>query len=108
MLSDKVELVSKEFKHLAAILHVYAEGLNFMKLKGFFYYYLSKRKCKYFYTFNHFHSEKSSKKSKIAQIYYYDPQSTGINLQSPQSDSTPWKLTLVSVVYPGLSPGKGV
>ena len=35
------------------------------------------------------------KKSKIAQIYYYDPQSAGINLQSPQSDSTPWTLTLV-------------
>ena len=35
------------------------------------------------------------KNSKIAQIYYYDPQSAGINLQSPQSDSTPWTLTLV-------------
>ena len=35
------------------------------------------------------------KKSKIVQIYYYDPQSAGINLQSPQSDSTPWTLTLV-------------
>merc|ERR1719507_406411 len=34
-------------------------------------------------------------KSKIAQIYYYDPQSAGINLQSPQSDSTPWTLTLI-------------
>ena len=34
------------------------------------------------------------KKSKIAQIYYYDPQSAGINLPSPQSDSTPWTLTL--------------
>ena len=31
---------------------------------------------------------------KIAQIYYYDPQSAGINLKSPQSDSTPWTLTL--------------
>ena len=38
---------------------------------------------------------KSLQKSKIAQIYYYDPQSTGINLQSPQSDSTPWTLTLI-------------
>ena len=28
---DEVELVSKELNHLAAILHVYAEGLNFMK-----------------------------------------------------------------------------
>ena len=26
-----VELVSKELNHLAAILHVYAKGLNFMK-----------------------------------------------------------------------------
>ena len=37
---------------------------------------------------------KSLQKSKIAQIYYYEPQSAGINLQSPQSDSTPWTLTL--------------
>ena len=29
----KVELVSKELNHLAAILHVYAGGLNFMKSK---------------------------------------------------------------------------
>ena len=27
----EVELVSKELNHLAAILHVYAGGLNFMK-----------------------------------------------------------------------------
>ena len=27
----EVELVSKELNHLAAILHVYARGLNFMK-----------------------------------------------------------------------------
>ena len=37
---------------------------------------------------------KSLQKSKIAQIYYYDPQSAIINLQSPQSDSIPWTLTL--------------
>ena len=49
--------------------------------KKYFCYHFSKRKWKYFYTFNHFYSEKSSKKSKIAQIYYYDPQSAGINLQ---------------------------
>ena len=29
--AHKVELVSKELNHLAAILHVYAGGLNFMK-----------------------------------------------------------------------------
>ena len=28
-----IELVSKELNHLAAILHVYAGGLNFMKKK---------------------------------------------------------------------------
>ena len=28
---EKLELVSKELNHLAAILHVYAGGLNFMK-----------------------------------------------------------------------------
>ena len=28
---SNVELVSKELNHLAAILHVYAGGLNFMK-----------------------------------------------------------------------------
>ena len=39
------------------------------------------------------------KKSKIAQIYYYDPQSAGIDLQSPQSDSTPWTLTLDTSVF---------
>ena len=30
-LLDQIELVSKELNHLAAILHVYAGGLNFMK-----------------------------------------------------------------------------
>ena len=39
---------------------------------------------------------KSLQKDKIAQIYYNNPQSTGINLQSSQSDSTPWTLTLCS------------
>ena len=29
--ADQVELVSKELNHLAAILHIYAGGLNFMK-----------------------------------------------------------------------------
>ena len=37
------------------------------------------------------------KSSKIAQIYYYDPQSAGINVQSPQSESTPRRLTLNKV-----------
>ena len=43
---------------------------------------------------------KKEQKWEIAQIYYqqqlvyYDPQSGGINMQSPQSDLTPWTLTL--------------
>ena len=62
----------------------------FYELKKKNCYYFSKRKWKYFYTFNHF---EVFKKSKIAQIYYYNLQSAGINKQSPQSDSTPWTLT---------------
>ena len=58
-----------------------------MKQIFFFYYKFSKRKGKYFYTFNHSYSEKS-------QICYYDPQSAGINMQSPQSATTPRRLTL--------------
>ena len=27
------------------------------------------------------------------QIYYYEPQSAGMNVQSPQSESTPTRLT---------------
>ena len=55
---ELLELVSKELYHLAAILHVYAGGL---KKKC---YYFSERKRKYFYTFNHFYGEKSSKRAK--------------------------------------------
>ena len=62
----QLELVSsKELNHLAAILHVYAGTLIFYEVrKKIFYYYFSKRKGKYFYTFNHFYSEKSSKRAK--------------------------------------------
>ena len=59
-----LELVSMELNHLADILHVYAGDLNFMKLKKKFCHYFSKRKWKYFYTFYHFYSEKSSKRAK--------------------------------------------
>ena len=59
-----LELVSKELNHLAAILHVYAaQGFEFYEVKKICYYF-SKRKWKYFYTFNHFYSEKSSKRAK--------------------------------------------
>ena len=34
----------------------------------------------------------SLQKGKRAQIYYYDPQSAGINVQYSQSESVPWRL----------------
>ena len=37
---------------------------DFYEVKGKKYCYFSKRKSKYFYTFNHFYSEKSSKRAK--------------------------------------------
>ena len=40
-------------------------GFEFYEVKKkFFCYYFSKRKWKYFYTFYHFYSEKSSKRGK--------------------------------------------
>ena len=59
LVATDLELVSQELNHLAAILQVYA-GVYEVKKK----YYFSKRKWKYFYTFNHFYSEKSSKRAK--------------------------------------------
>ena len=39
-------------------------GFEFYEVKKKICYYFSKRKWKYFYTFNHFYSEKSSKRAK--------------------------------------------
>ena len=39
-------------------------GFEFYEVQKFFFYYFSKRKWKYFYTFNHFYSENSSKRAK--------------------------------------------
>ena len=48
---------------------------------------------------------KSLQKEQITQTTQYEPQSAGINLQSPQSDSTPWTLTLfLGNVLASLSP----
>jgi hypothetical protein len=41
---------------------------------------------------------KSLQKEQKAQIMEYKPQSAGINLLSPQSDSTPWTLTLARIL----------
>ena len=45
--------------HFACLCH----GFDFYEVKRK-YHYFSKRKGKYFYTFNHFYSEKSSKRAK--------------------------------------------
>ena len=61
----QLELVSKELNHFAAILHVYAGGLNFMKKKKKFVIIFQKENGNtYFYTFNNFYIEKSSKRAK--------------------------------------------
>ena len=55
-------------QHLWAIYRVSVQGVK--SLGGHFaclcrgFYYFSKRKWKYFYTFYHFYSEKSSKRAK--------------------------------------------
>ena len=78
---------------MAAILHVYAGGLNFMKQKKFFVIIFQKENGNTFTLLINF-IVKSLQKEQNSKIYYYDPHSTGINLQSPQSDSTLWTLTL--------------
>ena len=52
-----------------------------------------KKKMENFYTFNHF-IVKSLQKEQNNTNPLLDPQSAGINMQSPQSDSTFWTLTL--------------
>ena len=48
-------------------------------------------------TFNHYYSEKSSNRAKKHKSStYYGPQSTGINVQSSQSATTPRRLTFNS------------
>ena len=46
--------------------------------------------------------EKSSKINKRTPTFTpeYDPQSAGINVQSPQSESTPRRLTLTYLLQP--------
>ena len=62
-----LELVFKELNHLTAVLHVLYRGFDFYEVRK----YYSKRKGKYFYTFNHFCSEKQEKSSKRAKEHSY-------------------------------------
>ena len=71
--------------------------------RGFDFYEVKKKKKKFLFQKENGNTialliiflVKSLQKEQKAQIMEYKPQSAGINLQSPQSDSTPWTLTLV-------------
>ena len=79
---------------MAAILHVYAGGLIFMKEKNRNKKFLFQKENGNTIALLIIFLVKSLQKEQKAQIMEYKPQSAGINLQSPQSDSTPWTLTL--------------
>ena len=51
-------------KSLGSHIACLCQGFDFYEVKKKYYYYFSKRKGKYLYTFNHFYSEKSSKRAK--------------------------------------------
>ena len=51
-------------KSLGSHFACLCRGFEFYEVKKRNCYYFSKRKWKYFYTFNHFYSEKSSKRAK--------------------------------------------
>ena len=82
---------------MAAILYVYAGGLIFMnkKNKKFLFQKENGNTIALLIIF----LVKSLQKEQKAQIMEYKPQSAGINLQSPQSDSTPWTLTLLWIHF---------
>ena len=75
-----LELVSEELNHLAAILHVYAG--SFYEVKKIYIIIFQKEKGNTF-TLLIIFTVKCLQKEQIAQILYYEPQSAGINLQSP-------------------------
>ena len=68
--AGRIELVFKELNHLEAILHAYARGLIFMKLKKWFYYHFSKRQVTFKLII--IIIGKSLQKEQIAQITYYE------------------------------------
>ena len=74
------------------MLIVYARGLIFIAKINIVIFQKEKGN-----TFTHLinFKVKSLQKEKIAQIYYYDPQSAEINVKSSQSESIPRRLTLV-------------
>ena len=64
-LFGKTRVSVQGVKSLGGNFACLCRGFEFYEVKkNFFCYYFSKRKWKYFYTFNHFYSEKSSKRAK--------------------------------------------
>ena len=94
----EIELVSKELNHLAAILHVFA-GVWILWSKKKIVIIFQKENGNTFTLFIIFIVKSLQKEQNSTN----DPQSAGINLQSPQSDSTPWTLTLPFFVLESVS-----
>ena len=64
-LSTYIRVSVQGVKSLGGHFACLCRGFEFYEVKkNVFCYYFSKRKWKYFYTFNHFYSEKSSKRAK--------------------------------------------
>jgi hypothetical protein len=56
-----------KWQNIAGSKKFFSYGRLFLEkyeVRIFVYYFFSKRKGKYFYTFNHFYSKKSSKRAK--------------------------------------------
>ena len=63
--SVKLRVSVQGVKSLGGHFACLCRGFEFYEVKKkIFCYHFSKRKWKYFYTFNHFYSEKSSKRAK--------------------------------------------
>ena len=63
-LCNKIRVSVQGVKSLGGHFACLCRGFEFYEVKKKNCYYFSKRKWKYFYTFYHFYSEKSSKRAK--------------------------------------------
>ena len=69
-------------------------GFDFYEVKKKYYFFFFKKKREILLIIFIVKSLQKEQNSTNLLLHMYDPQSAGINLQLPQSDSTPWTLTL--------------